>query len=516
MDAHTGTTHYEDILVAAGTDLSWDDVPEDVRRSVRRLFLDWLGSALAGSHTTPVLLMSRVTRGQGWLDPPLPGDGLGAGRSTVLASGAGGPPLAAALLNAAAGHVVEMDDLHNASIYHPGTCVFPAALAVGESVGANGTDFFTAAVAAYEVSLRVGEALGPEHYVFFHTTGTAGALGAAVAAGRLLGLDRRSMLWALGSAATQAAGLWQFLTEGAMSKQLHTAKAAFNGVLAAYLAAEGFTGPEKGVTGARGLLAATTAAGVTDASARDPLRARQLERLLAGVDSSDDRDPTRARIRTFKTPEVSIKLHASCRHTHPAVDALLAIMKANGLEADDLAEVRAHVYSGAHDRLKDVEVVDPWSAKFNLPFCLAQAALRGTLDLGAFTLETIADGRVRDLMDRMSMRVDPALDSEYPRRWPAWVEVKTRSGASFTHRVDTPKGDPENPLSDAELENKFLSLAEAALPAKVASTLLSDVADLAGWRDVGPLLQRVRASAATAHAARPTDSEFQAADGRAE
>ncbi len=493
MEGHTGSTHPEHALAAAAAGLTWKDVPESTRSSVRRLFLDWLGSALAGSRMKPILMLSQVCDHQGWIDRTAPGNSLSPGPATVIPSSATAGPLVAALLNASASHVVEMDDLHNASIYHPGTCVFPAALAVAESLGASGVDLLTAAVAAYEVSLRIGEALGPEHYAYFHTTGTAGTLGAAVAAGHLLGLDRQSMLWALGSAATQAAGLWQFLSEGAMSKQLHTAKAAFDGALSAYLAAEGFTGPERGVTGPRGLLAATTAAGTPANLAGEDLRARQMERLLAGVGTS--RDPGTSQrwlFETFKTPEVSIKLHPSCRHTHPSVDALISIMRTNGLQAGEVAEIRAHVYSGAYDRLKDVEPVDPWSAKFSMPFCLAQAALRGRLDLEAFTEEALADARVTDLMARVSLLVDPTLDSQYPRQWPSWVEVETTSGDRFEQRVDTPKGDPENPLTDGELEDKFRHLAGSVLPADAVGRLLRDTAGLANLDDVRFLLQPVR------------------------
>ena len=158
------------------------------------------------------------------------------GRSEILVSRKMTSPLFAALVNAAASHISEQDDVHNGSVFHPAAVVFPAALATAQHLGASGRDFIAASVAGYEVGIRVGEFLGRSHYKVFHTTGTAGTIAAAVAVGRLLGLDPTAMLHAIGSAGTQAAGLWEFLRDAADSKQLHTAKAAADGLTAAFLA----------------------------------------------------------------------------------------------------------------------------------------------------------------------------------------------------------------------------------------------------------------------------------------
>jgi 2-methylcitrate dehydratase PrpD len=174
-------------------------------------------------------------------------------------------PLFAAMVNAAASHVAEQDDVHNGSVFHPATVVFPPVLAVAQQQGRGGRDLLTAAVAGYEVGIRVGEFLGRSHYKVFHTTGTAGTIASAAATGRMLGLDAEKMLMAFGSAGTQAAGLWEFLRDAADSKQLHTAKAASDGLLAAYLAADGFTGARRILEGVQGMAAGMS----TDA---DPAR----------------------------------------------------------------------------------------------------------------------------------------------------------------------------------------------------------------------------------------------------
>ena len=217
-------------------------------------------------------------------------------------------------------------------IFHPAAVVFPPVLAVAQALGRSGRDALVAAVAGYEVGIRVGEFLGRSHYKIFHTTGTAGTLAAAAATGRLLGLSPAAMLDAFGSAGTQAAGLWEFLRDAADSKQLHTARAAANGIAAAYLAQEGFTGARHILEGPQGM-----AAGMS--SDADPARLT-------------DRLGTR-----WALAETSFKFHASCRHTHPAADALQQVLREHKLAEGDIERVVAHVHQGAIDVLGPV--VDP-------------------------------------------------------------------------------------------------------------------------------------------------------------
>src|SRR5262245_38023178 len=188
-------------------------IPNAVIERTQDLLLDWIGSALAGKGARPVESIARVMLAQG------PGDGP----SEVLIHRRGSSPLVAAAINAAASHVAEQDDVHNGSVFHPAAVVFPPALAAAQALGRSGRELLTAAIAGYEVGIRVGEFLGRSHYKVFHTTGTAGTLAAAAATGHLLHLTPEQMAHAFGSAGTQAAGLWEFLREAADSKQLHTA-----------------------------------------------------------------------------------------------------------------------------------------------------------------------------------------------------------------------------------------------------------------------------------------------------
>jgi 2-methylcitrate dehydratase PrpD len=358
-------------------------------------------------------------------------------------------PLFAAMVNAASAHMVEQDDVHNGSVFHPAAVVFPPAIATAQALGRSGRELLAACVAGYEVGIRVGEFLGRSHYKIFHTTGTAGTLAAAAAVGRLLNLTEEQMLDAFGSAGTQAAGLWEFLRDAADSKQLHTAKAAANGLTAAYLAQDGFTGARAILEGAQGM-----AAGMS--SDADPARLT-------------DQLGTR-----WTVLETSFKFHASCRHTHPAADALQALMREHGLQADDIASVVARVHQGAIDVLGPV--VDPATvhqSKFSMGTVLALIALHQRAGLADFDAG-LEDEAVKRFRERVTMELDDEVDTAYPARWIGKVRVRTVDGRQIDARVDEPKGDPGNTLSRPEIEDKVRRLGtyrHAATAAQVQSII---------------------------------------------
>ncbi len=410
-------------LAKFSSELKYSDIPESVRMRCEDLFLDTLASILAGSSARAVKSMAKYAELMGPAD----------GKSEDFVNRRLTSPVFAAMVNAAAAHVVEQDDVHNGSVFHPAAVVFPPALAVAQSIGASGEEFITAAVVGYEVGIRVGEFLGRSHYKIFHTTGTAGTIAAAVAVGRLLKLNPEQMLNAIGSAGTQSAGLWEFLRDAADSKQLHTAHAASAGMTAAYLAQDGFTGARRILEGVQGLAAGMS----TDADVT-----RLTDRL--GV--------------RWALPETSFKFHASCRHTHPAADALQQAMQQHGLKASDIESVTTHVHQGAIDVLGPV--TDPQTvhqSKFSMGTVLALIALRNSADLAGFD-QALKDGAVTNFRDKVTMELDEEVDTAYPKRWIGKVTVKTTDGRSLTGRVDEPKGDPGNSLSRPEIEEKTLRL----------------------------------------------------------
>lgn len=411
-------------LAAFAANLRYEDIPAPVLRRTEDLLLDWFGSALAGKAGRPVQAIEAFAREQG----------PHSGGAEVLISRRKTSPLFAAMVNGAASHYAEQDDVHNGSVFHPATVIFPAVLAVAQDRGLSGKDLLTASVAGYEAGIRIGEFLGRSHYKIFHTTGTVGTVAAAIAVGRLIGLDARRMLDAVGSAGTQAAGLWEFLRDAADSKQLHTAKAAADGLMAALLAEKGFTGARQILEGGQGM-GAGMSQGVNPAALTDRLGER------------------------WATIETSFKFHASCRHTHPAADALQKAMRDHGLKSDDMVEVITHVHQGAIDVLGPV--VDPQTVhqgKFSMGTVLGLIAIEGAAGVTEFE-QRYRDPDVADFRVRVKMVLDEEVDGAYPARWIGKVTVHTRDGRVLHARVDEPKGDPGNTLNRPELEDKAMRLA---------------------------------------------------------
>lgn len=412
-------------LADFAANLQFSDIPEAVVRRTEDLLLDWFGSAMAGKVGRPVQAIEAIAREMGPQD----------GRAEVLISRRMTSPLFAALVNGASSHYAEQDDVHNGSVFHPAAVVFPAALAIAQDRGCSGQALITAAVAGYEAGIRIGEFLGRSHYRIFHTTGTAGTVAAAVAAGRLLELNAQQMQHAIGSAGTQAAGLWEFLRDAADSKQLHTGKAAADGLLAALLAEKGFTGAKQVLEGPQGM----------------------------GAGMSRDADPARLTDRLgqrWATIETSFKFHASCRHTHPAADALQQAMREHGLQASDITEVVTHVHQGAIDVLGRVIAPETvHQAKFSMGTVLGIIALHDKAGVSEFE-RLYLDPAVADFRVRVKMVLDAEVDGAYPERWIGKVSLHTRDGRVLHGRVDEPKGDPGNTLSRSELEQKALALAD--------------------------------------------------------
>ena len=419
---------------------TYESLPDNVRAAAKECLLDWLGSAYRGSIEPPARMFTEVAKLEG-----------GNARASALPDGFKTSVSWAAQINAAASHTVEMDDLHPTSVLHPAAPIISAAVALGEAVNADGRQLIAAIVAGYEVGIRAGEAVGRTHYNLWHTTATCGTFGAAAAAARLLGLTEEQTVQALGSAGTQAAGLWQFLEDGAMSKQLHPAHAASSGILSAELAKRGFTAAKKIFEGPKGFLAAMT-------------KDAQPEMLTDGLGLSH-------RILTN-----SFKKHASCRHTHSSIDAVLTLRNQKQIRPEDLRSMEVRVYPAAFDLLDGVQPTTAYAAKFCLPYTVAAALNRGRVGLQEF--ENLEAPDIRATMARVTMLRVEALGREYPEKWPAEVTAMMENGETLSVTVEYPKGDAKNPLNLEELQEKFRGLTEVILSAERQKHIIESVANL--------------------------------------
>ena len=455
------TRQLAEVLAAA----TCADLPPETRQDAYRAILDWLGSVLAGAVEAPARLVQQVV---GRFGASREATVFGAGRASAAA---------AALANGVASHILELDDIHRSSTVHAAAPIVPAALAVAEREHADGHSFMTAVAIGYEAAFRIGEAVNPSHYRYWHPTGTVATFGAAAAAGSLLNLTADEMVNALGNAGTQAAGLWEFNTDGSMSKHLHPGKAAFNGVISADLARAGFTGARRILEGERGFFRAFS----TDHDAA---------RVTEGLG------------RAWKIGENGYKLHACCGHTHTAIDVALEMRSRHAWSSDDvLAKVIAlHVetYGPGYEIVKEASPRSPYQAKFSMAYCVAAALLEGRVGLEQFAPERFGPQGVRDpaiatLLQRTCVRVADDLTQKYPAAWPARVTLTVAHDSVSQGASDVPKGHPENPVSTCQLEDKLVELvssrigrgtADAALRALHALEACPDMAEL--FRDLLP------------------------------
>jgi 2-methylcitrate dehydratase PrpD len=434
---------------------SYSDLPSAVVEHAKRAVLDWLGSALAGSLETPAAMAQQYVAALGVSD-----------QATVFPRGKSSAS-GAALANGVASHILEFDDIHKTSTVHAAAPVISAALAVAEREHADGRAFLLAVTLGYEAALRIGEAVNPSHYRYWHPTGTAATFGAAAAAGSLMQLNAGQMLDALGSAGTQAAGLWEFNADGAMSKHLHPGKAAFNGILSAELARLGFTGATKILEGERGFFRAMS-------------------------DSWDESRVTERLGDCWKIAENCYKLHSCCGHTHTAIDVALASGAANpgcSRLSGGFPHILIETYAPGYQIVKEPAPQTPYQAKFSIGYCVAVALLDGKVGLEQFCPERLRDPAIADLLGRIQVVVADDLTAKYPAAWPTRVTITKSNGETLTGASDYPRGNPENPVSTAQLEDKFRSLVIPRFGAAAAQRALEAVQSLEIRDDVSTVFR---------------------------
>jgi 2-methylcitrate dehydratase PrpD len=392
-------------------------LPPAVLHHARRAVLDWHAALYPGAAAPPATLLEKALAEE-----------LDRGEAR-LALGRKATVRAAALINATAAHTAELDDIFRDGIYHPGAPTIAAAhaLAFGSS------RFLRALITGYEISTRIAAAMGRAHYKYWHNTGTIGCFGAAAAAAEALGLDARRFAHALATAATFSAGLQQAFRMDSMSKPLHAGRAAEAGVTAALAAREGVTGSLDVMEGE---------AGYGRAMGDNP----DWGRALASLGSD------------FHITRMTFKNHACCGHTFAAIDGALALQKRFGIKPSEIEEVELATYRAGLEVAHYESPATPAEARFSLKYVVATGLTHGSVRLAAFEPERIQHPATRDLMKKIRVRLDPELDAAFPAQRAARVAIRAR-GRREEHLQPTRIGDPDAPLSDAQLEEKYLELA---------------------------------------------------------
>ncbi len=397
-------------------------LPANVFHHAKRAVIDWYAALLPGSIVAPATVLEQAFA-----------EDLDHGNAR-LACGRRATLRAAALINGAASHSVEFDDIYRDAGYHPGSPVISAALAAAQSTGASGETFLRAVIVGYETSPRIGEAIMPSHYRFWHTTGTVGSFGAAAAVATVLGCSREQFAHALGTAGSFASGLQQAFRSQCMTKPLHGGHAADVGAMAAMGAAKGLTGALDMLEGEVGFGAAMSV---------NPDWAKAVQDI--GVD--------------YHITRVTFKNHGCCGHTFAPIDGVLHLQKTHGFTWRDVKRVTIATYKAGTDITDNPHPEGEYQAKFSLQYVIAHALVHGSVRLVAFAPERLLDPDVRAVLARVEVVTDPVLSKGYPTQRAAQVEVELNDGRVVKHFQPTRKGDPEMPLSDDEVNEKFLELA---------------------------------------------------------
>lgn len=429
------------LFAAFATQFNETTVPDKVWHHAKRAIIDWYASFYPGLETESVRVLEKILS-----------EDFDRGESK-LANGRPATTRAAAFLNGTAAHAAEVDDSYREAMYHPGAATIAGALAAAESVSANGRQFLKAVVIGYEISTRIGVVMGRPHYKYWHNTGTMGAFGSAAAAASLLKLNEAEFSNALAIAATFAAGLQQAFKSEPMAKPLHAGRAAEAGVLAAQLAKQGMLSSLDVLEGELGLGHA----------------------MSEGVDWSK---VTSTLGSDFHITCLTFKNHIGCGHTFPSIDGAMFLKEVHGFKAEDIERIDLGVYRPTLDISGHTNPQTADEAKFSINYMVASALVFGSVRLSAFEPNRLSDSLTRNLIPRIHAVLDTSVDADFPQRRSARVKIILKDGRVFEHLQPDRKGDPELPLTDADLEGKLIELAGPIIGELPAKALLHRIWNL--------------------------------------
>lgn len=420
------------------------DLPKEVVHEAKRRIADVIGAGLSGSTTAVGERIKRFAQ-----------KNAQAGSATIWGSATRVAPAYAALANGTMAFHLELDDVHRTSHTHPGVTTIPATLALAEQNGASGKEVLAAVVLGYDAQARVGMAVSPSIYVdrTYLAPGTLGIFGAAAAAAKLSQLDMQTTAGAL-SAASYIGPLAPFesFRLGAPAKDTIMGWANFLGLYSADLAAHGFGGPQTGLEGEYGF----------------------CETVSTRYDMARLYDQLGQRFEILYT---GIKPYACCRQHHSAIDAVLEIKKRENLRADQVAAVTLRTFVVAARGTSKAPDSVP-AAKYSAPYTIALALALGKNQREQYAMDLIRDPALLELASRVEVLADAELEALYDEKWPSIVDIKTKDGRVLSARRDLPKGEPEYPISDHELEQKFLSLATDRVPRECAQAIWAAIFEL--------------------------------------
>ena len=434
------------------TDIS--HIPKSVVQTAKLLITDFLGVATGGSREESARIIQELTKEQGV-----------SGSATIIGTNFRSHPTWSSLANGISGHALDYDDVSQPMYGHPTTAVLPAALALGESLDISGPELLESYIIGLEVTVKLSYGMNPAHYEHgWHSTCTLGSMGATAAAAKLLGLKGDKLRAALALGASQAGGLQQNF--GTMTKPFHAGRAAENGVLAATLAQKGWTGDQNILETPLGFFNLFCGPGNYDA-----------EKCVNGLGAPYEID----------RPGIILKKYPSCAFSHPAIDAALVIAQAPDYDPSEVERVEGHIHSLADQILIHRNPQTGLEAKFSMEACVSMALLDGNVNSKSFTDDKILSKDVREMVGRVQ-RIVASSDQEGPKEFgPATVKAFLKGDRMEEATVQKAKGNPENPMSPREIQEKYVDCCSGVLPEQSIErslSLLENLDKLEGIREL--------------------------------
>ncbi len=438
----------------------FEDFPSSAVEHTRRILLDFIGVAIAGSIMDNSKILAQAAREWG-----------GAPEATVIGFSFKLPAPSAGLVNGAIGHAVQMDDTEWITVAHLGTEIIPAAFAVAEKQGnVSGKEIIKAIVLGYEGAVRIGAAVNPSHHRRgFSPNGTLGVFGAAIAAGCILGLSPSQMADAIGSAAMQSSGLEEFCYDGSMSAILNTGHATQAGIISALLAERGFTGSHTILEGKSGFCQAYS-------------DTYDLSRITEDLGES------------YLVEDVWFKRYPTCAYINSALDIVLDLKQKYRISPDEVIEVIIKTFKTVKNTVNNYNPDNSTAAMLSMPFAVSIAIHQGKITQEEFKDEWIGNAEVKDLMGRVRLVIsDKELaDLGFEKDRGAIVQIICEDGKKYEGSVTAPRGDPVYPLSDEELHRKYQDLAIQVLPSHVVEKIEQHLQELEWIDDIKKLTQLLR------------------------
>lgn len=404
-------------------DFSRQDFPDEAFKQAKYCLIDYIGCAALGASVLKkgsMRFLSQFSHSRG--------------NCSIIGTNVKSDVLTAAFLNGIHAHAIELDDGHRFGMIHVGAVVNSAMLSAAQDQKVRGRDLLRGIIVAYEATIRLASAIQPGHKLkAFHATGTCGTIGSAIGIAAMLGYDKKQWNAILSAAATSAAGLLEMSDDSSQLKPYNIGHAAMAAVSAAYYSVSQLDGPSDILGGDRGFFKACA----------DQIREDRL--------FSDGYEI----LRIYRKP------YAACRHAHAPIEAALRIMSEYSLNADAIDEIHIETYSLAlkgHDH-KTIRNSD--SAKMSIPYGVAAAIRYGKVNYEQFFEECLKDSSLNEILNKITICENPELSALVPDKRAAIVTIRS-DGREYSCRVDDPLGEPENPLTEEDLQEKYFSLMAAA------------------------------------------------------